>query len=245
MSEPTTPTAEAFVARMEAIKSPIEAEKLQRYFKTVKGEYGEGDQFMGVRMGHLFELAKEFIAMPPVEIEKLMESPIHEVRAGGMSIMDKQGRSKKTSESRRKELYDLYMRRHDRINSWDLVDLAAPYVVGRYMWDKPRDVLYTLARSSVVWERRTAMGATGYFIRQREVDDSFAIAEILVNDPEDLIHKVTGWMLRASGDVDQPRLLAFLDKHAETMPRTLLRYSMEHLDKDVRQCYLAKKKQKV
>lgn len=237
MSDPITLTAEAFVARMEAIKSPIEAEKLKKYFKNAVE-----DEFMGVRMGHLFELAKEFIAMPPDEIEKLMESSIHEVRAGGMSIMDKQGRSKKTAENRRKELYDLYIRRHDRINNWDLVDLAAPYVVGRFLWDKPRDILYTLAGSKVMWERRTAMGATGYFIRQKEVDDSFAIAELLVNDKEDLIHKVTGWMLRASGDIDKPRLIAFLEEHAATMPRTLLRYAIEHLDKDVRQHYMAKKK---
>ncbi|MBC8065500.1 MAG: DNA alkylation repair protein [Chlorobia bacterium] len=231
-------TAERFVERMEAIKSPIEAEKLQRYFKTGEGEYGEGDIFMGVRMGHLFALAKEFIDMPPEEIEKLMESPIHEVRAGGMSIMDKQGRRNKTREGRRKELYDLYMRRHDRINNWDLVDLAAPYVVGRYLFDKPRDVLYSLAKSENVWERRTAILGTGYFIRQGDVGDTFEIAEILVGDGQDLIHKATGWMLRAAGDRDRPRLLAFLDKHAATMPRTVLRYAIEHLDNEQREHYL-------
>lgn len=236
MSEPITLTAEAFVARMEAIKSPIEAEKLKKYFKNAVE-----DEFMGVRMGHLFALAKEFIAMPIDEVEKLLESSVHEVRAGGMSIMDKQGRSKKTTVIRRKELYDLYLRRHDRINNWDLVDLAAPYVVGQFLWDKPRDVLYELARSKVVWERRTAMVASGYFIRQKQVEDAFALAEILIYDPEDLVHKATGWMLRASGDVDRARLLAFLDKYAATMPRTTLRYAMEHLDKDLRQNYLKMK----
>ena len=133
---------------MKAHRSPDELEKIQRYFKSGKGEYGEGDQFMGVRMGQVFALAKEFMEMPPGEIEKLLESPIHEVRAGALSIMDKQARNKKTPESRRKELFDLYLRRTDRINNWDLVDVSAPYVVGGYLFDKPRDVLYRLARST-------------------------------------------------------------------------------------------------
>jgi DNA alkylation repair enzyme len=133
--------------------------KIQRYFKSGEGQYGEGDTFIGVRMGQVFALAKEFIDMPPSEIEKLLESPIHEVRAGGCSIMGKQATSKKTPESRRKELYDLYLRRHDRINNWDLVDLASYKVVGSYLFDfsKPRAVLYKLARSREMWERRTAI----------------------------------------------------------------------------------------
>ena len=107
-------------------------------------------------MGHVFELAKEFMEMPPAEIEKLLESPIHEARAGAVSVMDFQARSKKTSESRKKELFDLYIKRHDRINNWDLVDRSAIYVIGAYLFDKPRDILYKLARSKNIWERRTA-----------------------------------------------------------------------------------------
>jgi 3-methyladenine DNA glycosylase AlkD len=234
--------AAQFVRKLKTYGSPEEVEKIQRYFKSGKGEYGEGDKFIGVRMGQLFELAKEFIEMPPSELEKLLESPIHEVRAGALSIMGKQARSKKTSEARRKELFDLYIRRHDRVNNWDLVDLGALYIVGIYLIDKPRDILYKLARSKNIWERRTAIVSTGQLIRQGDVADTFKIAEILVKDEHDLIHKATGWMLRTAGGVDRKRLLSFLDKHAATMPRTLLRYSIEKLDKKQREHYLGLKK---
>src|ERR687895_529288 len=180
--------------------------------------------------------------MPPDEIEKLLESPIHEGRAGGLSIMDKQARRKKTPESRRKELFDLYLRRTDRIDNWDLVDLGAPFVVGRYLFDKPRDVLYRLARSQNVWERRTAIVSTSYFIRQGDVADTFEIAEMLLGDDHDLIHKATGGWVREAGKKDRQRLLRFLDRHAATMPRTMLRYAIEHLDKERRTYYLSTKK---
>ena len=231
-------TAKRFVERLKAHQSAEELKKIQRYFKSGKGEYGDGDKFMGVRMGQVFALAKEFIDMPPNEIEKLLDSPIHEVRAGALSIMDKQGRSKKTPESRRKELYDLYLRRHDRVNNWDLVDVSAPYVVGGYLFDKPRDILYKLARSKNVWERRTAIVSTYYFVRQGDIDDTFMIAELLLNDDHDLIHKATGGWLREAGKKDPQRLLRFLNKHAATMPRTALRYAIERLDKKEREHYL-------
>ena len=233
-----TLTADAFIDRLEALQSPEEREKIQRYFKTGEGDYSEGDVFIGVRMGQVFALAKAGIEMPPDEIEILLESPIHEVRAGGLSIMDKQARRKQTPEHRRKDLFDLYMRRIDRINNWDLVDLGCPYVVGRYLVDKPRDVLYALARSENVGERRTAIVSTSFFIREGDLDDTFGIAELLLNDTHDLIHKATGGWLRAAGTKDRRRLLEFLDRHAATMPRTLLRYAIEHLDKDQRQHYL-------
>jgi 3-methyladenine DNA glycosylase AlkD len=219
---PNNITAKQFIARLKAHGSPAEREKILRYFKNT-----DGDQFIGVRMGQVFTGAKEFIDMTPDEIEKLLESKIHEVRAGGCSIMDKQARRKKTTPERRKELYDLYLRRHDRINNWDLVDVCAIYVIGGYLFDKPRKVLYKLARSKNTWERRTSIVSTAYFIRQRDLDDTFKIAEILLGDKEDLIHKATGWMLRFAGDKDRARLLAFLDKHAATMPRTALRYAIE------------------
>ena len=236
--------AERFVERLESLRSPGELNKIQRYFKSGQGDYGEGDVFIGVRMGQVFALAKEFIDMPPDEIEKLLDSPIHEVRAGALSIMGKKASHKKTPDSRRKELFDLYLRRHDRVNNWDLVDLGALYVTGIYLFDKPRDILYKLARSENIWERRTAIVSTSYFIRQGDVDDTFKIADILVNDPEDPIHKATGWMLRAAGDVDRQRLLNFLDQHAATMPRTLLRYSIEKLDKEGRTHYMNMKQAK-
>lgn len=226
-----------FIKRLKELSSAEELEKIQRYFKSGAGEYGEGDEFIGVRMGEVFALAKEFIDLPPVEIEALLESSIHEARAGAMSIMDKQARRKKTPADRRQELFDLYLRRSDRINNWDLVDLGAPYVVGGYLFDKPRDVLYELARSKNIWERRTAIVSTAYFIRQDDLDDTFTIAALLLADEEDLIHKATGGWLREAGRKDRPRLLAFLDEHAATMPRTMLRYAIEHQGDDRRKHY--------
>jgi 3-methyladenine DNA glycosylase AlkD len=232
-------TAKRFIEVLKARSSPEEREKTLRYFKNT-----DGDQFIGVRMGQVFANAKEFIDMTPAEIEKLLDSKIHEVRAGGCSIMDKQARRKKTSPERRKELYDLYLRRHDRINNWDLVDVCAIHVIGGYLVDKPRAVLYKLAKSKNMWERRTAIVSTAYFIRQRDLDDTFKISEILLKDKEDLVHKATGWMLRFAGDKDRPRLLSFLDKHAATMPRVMLRYSIEKLDKKQREHYLGLKNKK-
>lgn len=231
-------TAARFVAKLTALRSAGELKKIQRYFKSGAGEYGEGDEFIGVRMGQVFALARDFAGMAPGEIEKLLESPIHEVRAGAVSIMDFQARNRKTPAARRKELFDLYLRRHDRINNWDLVDRSAPYVVGGYLADKPRKILYRLARSKNVWERRTAIVSTFYFIRQGEIDDTFKLAEMLLLDEHDLIHKAAGGWLREAGKRDRQRLLAFLDQHAAGMPRTFLRYAIEHLDKKTREHYL-------
>ena len=173
------------------------------------------DQYEDVSMGQVFALAKEFIDMPPDEVEKLLESPIHKVRAGAVSIMDWQARSKKTPGSRRRELFDLYIRRHDRINDWDLVDRSAPYVVGR-----------------------TAIIATYYFIRQSDLEDTFKLAAVLVHDPHDLVQKAVGGWVREAGKKDLQKLLGFLDKYAATMPRTILRYAIEHLEKEQREHYL-------
>ncbi|HTE31559.1 MAG TPA: DNA alkylation repair protein [Chryseolinea sp.] len=231
-------TAKAFTDRLKAIQSDVELEKIKRYFKSGKGEYGEGDKFMGVRMGSLFALSKEFVDMPVKEIEKLLESKIHEIRAGAVSIMNQAGRLKKITPERRKELYDLYIRRHDRINNWDLVDLGAAYVVGAYLHDKPRDVLYKLAYSRDMWERRTAITATWYFVRLKDTADTFKLAAILVNDREDLIHKAVGGWLRAAGGPHPKELIKFLDRHAATMPRTMLRYALERLPKKQKEYYM-------
>ena len=232
------PTANQFSEKLMSYTSTEERKKIQSYFKSGKGQYGDGDIFIGVRMGQVFALAKEFIEMPMAEIEKLLESPIHEERTGAVSIMDFQARSKKIKESRRKELYDLYIKRHDRINNWDLVDRAAPYVVGGYLFDKPRNILYKLARSKNIWERRTAIVSTYFFIRKNDINDTFKIGEILLSDQEDLIHKATGGWLREAGKRDKQKLLSFLDKHAATMPRTALRYAIEHLSPQQRKHYL-------
>lgn len=230
--------AATFTKRLFALQSQAELEKIMRYFKSGKGQYGEGDEFIGVRMGHLFKLAQEFILMEPAQIEILMESPIHELRAGAMSIMDKQGRSNKTRDERRKELYDLYLRRHDRINNWDLVDLAAQFVIGRYLEDKPVAILHKLARSKNMWERRTAIVATAHFIRKKQPELTFTIGEMLVKDKEDLIHKAAGGWIREAGKQDPKRLIAFLDTYAATLPRTFLRYAIEKLPAKQKEYYM-------
>jgi len=238
----TTPiSADQFIERLAAFRSPEHAQEYLRYFKTDAGEYGAGDEFMGVGMGDTFALAKECIDMPLCEIEKLLESPIHEVRVGAVSIMDYQARRKKTSPSQRKALFDLYIARHDRINNWDIVDRAAPYVVGGYLFDKPRDILYQLAQSPNLWERRTAIVSTYYFIRQGDVADTFAIAELLLHDDQDLIHKAVGGWLREAGKKERQQLLHFLNTYAATMPRVALRYAIEHLDQKQREHYLRMK----
>jgi len=234
--------AENFLLRLKALQSQKEREKIKRYFKEVADGDNGDDVFIGVGMGQVFTLAKEFVQMPLPEIEILLENSFHEARVGAVSIMDFQARNKKTSEVRRKELFTLYINRHDRINNWDLVDRSAPYVVGGYLFDKSRDVLYRLAVSDNMWERRTAIVSTYYFIRQNEVEDTFKIAEILVNDKQDLIHKATGGWLREAGTKDRGRLLEFLDKYASNMPRTTLSYAIEHLDKTQKNYYLGLKK---
>ena len=234
-------TSKDFIASLKTHQSDEELKKIQRYFKSEKGDYGYGDKFIGVKMGTLFALAKEFGEMPIEEIEELLESPIHEARAGAVSIMDKASRNKKITKERLKDFFDLYMRRHDRINNWDLCDLGCLYMTGSYLYDKPHDILYKLARSKNIWERRTAILSTCYFIRQSDMTDTFKIAEILVNDKEDLIHKATGWMLRFAGAKDRKKLITFLNKYAATMPRTLLRYSIEHFSSKERENYLKMK----
>ena len=234
-------TAKRFTEKLKSFQSDEELKKIQRYFKSGEGQYGEGDQFIGVRMGQVFELAKAFFEMPIAEIEKLLESPIHEIRAGAVSIMDKAARSKKITESRKKEFFDLYIRRHDRINNWDLVDLGSLHMTGSYLFDKPRAILYKLVRSKNLWERRSAIISTCYFIRQGDINDTFKLAEILLNDEEDMVHKASGWMLRFAGSKDSKKLLEFLDKYAAQMPRTMLRNSIEQLSKKQKEHYLKMK----
>jgi len=231
-------SADEFLKRLKALRSPS---VVKAHGHLASGE----DVIWGVRMGQVFALAKEFMDMPLAEVELLLESPIHEARVGAVSIMDFQARSKRTTPERRKELFDLYIRRHDRINSWDLVDRSAPYVVGGYLFDKPRKILYKLVRSKNMPERRTAIVSTGFFIRQGDIDDTLAISEILLGDDHDLIHKAVGWMLRAAGGVDCQRLLNFLDQHTLAMPRTTLRYATEHFDNKQRNHYLSMKKELV
>ncbi|WP_345348965.1 DNA alkylation repair protein [Candidatus Villigracilis affinis] len=229
--------ADVFLKRLKALRSPAVA-KSHSHLASDKD-----DGILGVRMGHIFALAKEFIDMPLDEVETMLESPFHEMRVGAVSIMDFQARSKKTTEPRRKELFNLYLRRHDRINTWDLVDRSAIHVVGEYLFEKPRKVLYKLAKSKKMPERRTAIVSTLYFIGKGDVEDAFKLAEIMLHDKEDLIHKANGWALRFAGDKDRKQLVKFLDAHAATMPRVTLRYALEHFDKKLRDHYMSLKDQ--
>ena len=202
------------------------------------------DDYRGVGMGQIFSLARECMNMPPAEIERLLESPTHAVRVGAVSVMDFQARDRKTSLERKRELFELYLRRHDRIDTWDLVDRSTIWVVGEYLVDKPRDILCELAASAGPMERRTAILATFAFIRRDDLDDAYRIAELLVDDPEDTVHKAVGWMLREAGKRDPERQDAFLEAHAATMPRVMLRYAIEKLDKPTRDRYLAMRTQR-
>jgi 3-methyladenine DNA glycosylase AlkD len=230
-------TAAEFLRKLKTLRSQRVADSHSHL------AFDSSDNILGVRMGQVFALAKEFMSMELDEIEAMLESPIHEMRVGAVSIMDFQARSKKTTDVRRKELFDLYIRRHDRINTWDLVDRSAPWVVGSYLFDKPRKVLYKLAKSKRMAERRTAIVSTLFFIGKGDVDDAFKLAEIMLYDKEDLIHKANGWALRFAGDKDRKRLTQFLDKYAATMPRVTLRYATEKFDKKQREHYLKLKSQ--
>jgi 3-methyladenine DNA glycosylase AlkD len=233
--------ARNFIERLKVLQSREELIKHTRFFKFDPDNQPDDNYFIGVRMGDIFQTAKEVLDMPIEEIERLMDSPIYEARTGALSIMGKAGSDKKVSAERLKELYDLYIRRHDRIDDWGLVDLAAHQLVGQYLIDKPRDILYELASSEHWPRRRTAIVATAAFIKKGEVEDTFAIAEMLLGDKEDLVHKGAGWMLRYAGDKDRAGLLGFLDKHAGRMPRVMLRYAIEKLEKREKDRYLGLK----
>ena len=191
-----------------------------------------------IRMADIFTIAKLFMQMPLSEIKKLLDSKYYEARMGAVSIMDFQARDKKTTPDRKKELFDIYIDKHNRINNWDLVDRSAPFVVGGYLFDKDRKILYKLAKSKDICERRTAIVATYFFIRQNEIEDTFKIAELLVNDKEDLINKAVGSWIREAGKRDKKRLFVFLDKYAATMPRVTLRYAVEKLDRTEKEYYM-------
>jgi 3-methyladenine DNA glycosylase AlkD len=232
MNKGSPTNAKQFVERLKALSSS----------KAVKGNShlasDKKDAIMGVKMGQIFALAKEFMGMELDQVEKLLNHPAHEARVGAVSIMDFQARNKKTSAERRKELFDLYIKKHDRINTWDLVDRSAIWVVGSYLFDKPRKALYKLAKSKFMPERRTAIVTTLFFIGRNDLDDAFKLAEIMLFDKEDLIHKANGWALRFAGDKDKKRLLKFLDEYAATMPRVTLRYALEKMDKKTKEYYM-------
>ena len=227
MSKPTQ--HKQLVAKLEELADPAAVGTASRFFRDDPNAHSSDNKMLGVRHGDVFTVAKQFIDMPLTDIEKLLDSRYYEVRLGAVSIMDFQARAKRITVEQRKALFDLYIRRHDRINNWDLVDRAAPFVVGGYLVDKPRGILFELARSRNPWERRTAIVSTYYFIRAGDVEDTFRIAELLVQDEHDLIQKAVGSWIREAGKKDQKRLVKFLESHADSMPRTMLRYAVEKL----------------
>ena len=220
-------------------ESPEDAVFLQRFFKTGKGQYGAGDIFIGLRVPLTRKISKQFKDLSLDEIEKLLESPVHEHRLSALIIMTEQ--CKKASLEHRKALYNLYLKRTDRINNWDLVDVSCRDVVGGYLLNKPRDALYKLAKSKNIWERRIAMVATWQFIREGQLEDTFKVSAILRDDSHDLIQKAVGWMLREAGKKDVAALKDFLDNNAKVMPRTELRYAVERLSPHDKEYYMGMK----
>lgn len=230
----TAPTAERFVRELGERRSERDMEKVRRFYRGP----AEDGEVLGVPMGAVFDLAKTYIDMPIEEVDVLLGSRCYEVRMGAVSMMDFQARRASSAETHKAALFELYIRRHDRINNWDFVDRAAPAVVGNYLRDKPKDILFQLACSSSPWERRTAIVSTHAFIKQGNVDVTFAIAGMLVRDSDELVQKAVGSWIREAGKKDADRLTAFLDRHAATMPRVALRYAVEKLDADTRGRYM-------
>ena len=226
--------ATKFIEQLSTFKSHKELGKIDKFFK---GNDGVTKAF-GVKFGDVFNTAKEFIDMPVDEISKLLDSDFYEVRMGAVSIMDFQAKRKKTPEKYKKQLFDLYLSRHDRLNNWDFVDRGAYNIIGEYLMDKPRDILYQLTKSSDPWERRTAIVSTYAFIKKGELDDTFNIAALLIHDEHELINKAVGSWIREAGKKDEARLKEFLDNYAATMPRVTLRYAVEKLDKETKGYYM-------
>ncbi len=233
-------TVSKVVSKLKSESSSEKAEVLSRFFKTGKGAYGEGDRFLGVTMPEVRRVAREFRELAFSEIEKLLSSPYHEVRMTGLLILV--DRFERADETGRKEIYEYLLDHRGAMNNWDLIDAIVPKIVGAYLVTqrKKRKNLYTLAQSDDLWERRIAMLATFSFIREDDFDDTLAIAELLLDDPHDLIHKATGWMLREVGKRDLATLRGFLDAHAFRMPRTMLRYAIEKLPEAERKGYMSK-----
>jgi 3-methyladenine DNA glycosylase AlkD len=229
-------TAKEISKRLQKMGDEEDARFLQGFFKTGVGQYGEGDIFLGIRVPELRKLAKEYNNLPTKEILSLLKSPYHEVRLFALILFA--NAFAKGDEALQKKIYDLYVANTRYINNWDLVDLSAPNIVGAFLLTKSRKPIYQLAKSKILWERRIAVLATFYFIKNNQFDDSLKIAGILLQDKEDLIHKAVGWMLREVGKRDIVCTEAFLQKHCRVMPRTMLRYAIERFTPAKRRKYM-------
>lgn len=222
---------------MRGMQDPTRAAALLRFFKTGPGQYGEGDRFLGLTLPQVRQLLKDYHDLPLVEIEKLLESHWHEARSLALALLAE--RYSESTPPEQAAIYRLYLRRTDRINNWDLVDISAPAIVGGHLLERSRAPLRRLARSTSVWERRIAVVATAAFIKRDQFDDTLVLARLLSGDRHDLIHKATGWMLREVGKRDEHVLRRFLDRYGADLPRTALRYSLERLAPALRKRYMA------
>lgn len=224
---------------LEFLSTPEKREFLPYFFKTGKGQYGEGDKFLGVVVPDTRKVAKANLKLPFTELKKLLKSPYHECRLCALLILVE--RFKKANENEREELYDFYLSQTKYVNNWDLVDLSSRYIVGEYLLVKEdRSILYDLAESNWMWDQRIAITSTYTFIKNSQFDDIIFLSEKLMNHKHDLMHKAIGWMLREMGKMDVRPLCDFLDKYHKVMPRTMLRYAIEKLDKEERSHYMKK-----
>ncbi|MDP3955079.1 MAG: DNA alkylation repair protein [bacterium] len=226
----------SLVSEIQKQKNLQKAKILQRFFKTGKGEYGEGDIFLGLTVPLERQIAKNYSHLPLSDLQKLLKSKIHEHRLVTLLILV--GQYKKANEKTKKEIFDFYLDNTKNISNWDLVDLSAPNIVGDFLLDKDREILSKLAKSSCLWERRIAVLATYAFIKASGFSDTLKIAEILLKDKHDLIHKAVGWMLREVGKRDEGILDKFLKENLPKIPRTTLRYAIERFPETKRKSYL-------
>ena len=212
-------------SELQALSNAEKREIFPRFFKAGKGEYGEGDRFLGVTVPNIRAIAKLHKDISIEEIRELIQSEWHEVRLCALIIMVE--KSKKKDEALRKELFNLYLSQTKRINNWDLVDLSCRFIIGEYLLDKSRDILYHLAQSPLLWDNRIAIVSTYAFIRKGQLEDTYALSDLMTHHPHDLMHKAIGWMLREAGKRDSERLYDYVMSHRADMPRTMLRYAIE------------------
>lgn len=221
---------------LEQFIDPVKREYLPKFFKTGKGQYGEGDKFLGIVVPITRLVAKQYKNEPFEVTAELLQSEWHECRLCALLMMVE--RFKKSDEKVRKQIYEFYLSQTKRINNWDLVDLSAPYIVGEYLKDKSREDLYRLAASSLLWEQRIAVVATATLIRKDDFIDILRLSELLLQHKHDLMQKAIGWMLREMGKRDKELLVQFLEKFSKVMPRTMLRYSIEKFTEEERRYFM-------
>jgi 3-methyladenine DNA glycosylase AlkD len=218
------------------VADEVRARGLAWFFKTGPGQYGEGDRFLGITVPAQRKIAGRYRHLPLSDLKKLLASPIHEHRFTALTILV--AKYQASDERTRSEVFDFYLKNAKLVNNWDLVDTSGPCIVGAHLLARPRRVLYRLAKSPNLWERRIAIVSTLAFIRRGDLADVFAIAKILLGDEHDLMHKATGWMLREAGKRSLPDLLDFLALNYAALPRTTLRYAIERLPEEQRRLAL-------